>query len=798
MKNILQILVVLFFGTLYLIPSATAQLSKISLSEKIKNSSLIVEGRVCNSQSYFGRAGEIYTNHEVEIWKTLKGSVPTETTVTIVTKGGVVEDLKETWTHQLSLNNDDKGIFFLTHTKYPTNENDRFESPFYEVYSSLQGFLKYHRIYGISVATEPFRTYSNIPELIDRIKGSEIEPSIMNEPDKENCLVYSFDIAEPPNLSTVAIDILAHVTAGNQKLYKSSIVIKYDTSYWGNNIVSNNIVSAVEGVISADDDYSLSLTDFASNIIKLSVNATGSNPELVTLTSQKTQLATLIIPIENLPETLDFDFALEIMEQENEHFDDETGKGQPFRCIKLEDGRLLVDPDISEFSPDTVAAGVRDLSLNVPPLPGKITIYGSGFGEMGVDFDSSELGDDYRVEFKHAAVGPTGNWVSPGVRNDYVYWTDDSIQVYVPSIGEFEGNNDIEQDNYCGTGLFRVVSGKNFLGILRTDLSPGVLTVKYAVKNAVTSSGANPPLVSIRGKILNFFNGGIPFFYNSNFPVAARQDIEWAISEWRCKTGVNMQIHNQADIPASAQTYACEIKWEDLPAGVNTSTGAYVAFTTGATSCFSMGDTMAVHSRHRFNTLTVNKNLNWHMGPDTIQLAFNQKDLRSTLLHEIGHSHYINHSLDDAELMYFSPEQNSDYYRTITEDACLAGLHISSFSTTEVPTINCDGSPAMQQISEEDCQLLFTNSNVNIIESYAAKLYPSPADEYLTLELEKPLSSIATLSVINQLGQRIYLTNLASGSVVRTIDVSTLRPGTYYLLVELPNDKLFTKKFIKI
>lgn len=772
-----------------------AQMFEVPLEKKIEKSLIVIEGEVIKSTPYFGRVGEIYTTHRVKVYKTLKGNEPQTNFVKVVTRGGRIDELRETWTHQLTLNVGEHGIFFLNHSSYPIMENELDTLTSYEVYSSQQGFLKYDRVNGKNIAFEPFNTFADIDPLIARIKGI---PFQSKEIDAENCLIYTFVPSISDEQTLLSINIMARILIGSKELFKSSIAIEYDTTLWGSNLISNEEIIVSDGEISSSTSYTLNAIDLEPNILKITVEATGDNNDLYSLTPQNSNLATISIPIESLPNELDFDFNYELIEQENEYFDPPTEMGKPFNCVQLESEGSDVDPKISTFTPKVVAAGVRDLSLNTPPIPGKITIYGSGFGTLGIDFDTIDLGNAYRVEFKHADVGPTGNWVSPGVRNDYVFWTDDSIQVYVPSIGEFRNNGTIEPDNYCGTGTIRVVSGRTFLGFLRSDESEDELTVRYSVRNGTTNDAMNPPLESIRGKIMNFFDGGIPFFYNQNFPVIARQDAEWAMSEWRCKTGVNLNIQEQSNIPASAMPFACEIEWSDLPAGVNTSTGAFVSFGSAATPCFSVADTSAIHSRHNFKTLTVNKNQNWHMGPDSITLTNNQHDLRSALLHEFGHTHYIQHSLNERELMFFNPELFSKYFRNITPDACLAGIHVSNFSAGIAPTINCGGSPNMQSITPPNCQLIFTTDTRDIKELIGAKVFPSPATDELTVKLENNFGQNGKISVINLHGQVIYSTKTPTSTNSKTFDISGINSGIYYLFIEIAPNQSYSTKFIKI
>src|SRR5690349_16991491 len=69
---------------------SAAQLYKIELTEKVKASPLIVEGKVIDKKSFWNAAHTmIYTANTIEIYKSFKGNV-TEKTIEIMTQGGSV------------------------------------------------------------------------------------------------------------------------------------------------------------------------------------------------------------------------------------------------------------------------------------------------------------------------------------------------------------------------------------------------------------------------------------------------------------------------------------------------------------------------------------------------------------------------------------------------------------------------------------------------------------------------------------------------------------------------------------
>lgn len=102
------------------------------------------------------------------------------------------------------------------------------------------------------------------------------------------------------------------------------------------------------------------------------------------------------------------------------------------------------DAAITGFSRDTVPAGIRATNAS------QVTIYGSGFGAVKGNIFMEDANKSNMYNF--VALHPTHN---------ILYWSDDSIQIVVPSMGfaspdEFVGDT----RNACaGTGYIRVIPG---------------------------------------------------------------------------------------------------------------------------------------------------------------------------------------------------------------------------------------------------------------------------------------------------------------------------------------------------
>ena len=88
--------------------------------------------------------------------------------------------------------------------------------------------------------------------------------------------------------------------------------------------------------------------------------------------------------------------------------------------------------------------------------------------------------------------------------------------------------------------------------------------------------------------------------------------------------------------------------------------------------------------------------------------------------------------------------------------------------------------------------VIFNDSNAGIIEQgIEAKIYPNPASDFITLELDNETESL--LEIYDQLGGLLYKTSLQGK---KAINISRWNPGVYTLKLE-SNTHFLIEKFIK-
>jgi len=117
-------------------------LKETSLEKQIKNSSLVIEGKVLSKRSFWDAENKnIYTANTVEVYKVFKGE-PLET-IEIITEGGTVGNLAQMVVPSLKLREGDFGVLTLYGNDIRFSDTNKSDKKQFKVYSSVQGFYKY-------------------------------------------------------------------------------------------------------------------------------------------------------------------------------------------------------------------------------------------------------------------------------------------------------------------------------------------------------------------------------------------------------------------------------------------------------------------------------------------------------------------------------------------------------------------------------------------------------------------------------------------------------------------------------
>ena len=155
MKKALVSIILSFTAFLNFSQSCGSLMVPVSLELRSSEATLIVEGEVINSVSYWDNSHEnIYTIHEVSVYQNAKGII--NNTVFVETLGGQVGNKMQVTSSAANLKIGYTGVFFLK------GSNHSFSIPqtTYQMVAAAQGFIKYDKV--DNTASDIFNTYTSV------------------------------------------------------------------------------------------------------------------------------------------------------------------------------------------------------------------------------------------------------------------------------------------------------------------------------------------------------------------------------------------------------------------------------------------------------------------------------------------------------------------------------------------------------------------------------------------------------------------------------------------------------------
>ena len=768
MKHAFQNRSLLLLGLFGSIHHASAQLYEVPFDEKIRNSTLIVEGKVAESESYRATNGDIYTAHKVVVVGLFKGSYR-EHDLTVTTWGGTVGDETQTWSHLLTLEKGDYGIFFLEPTQVPETENGQFAKPCFDVYASQQGFLRFvQNDLGVWTAREPFHTYSDLKKEVYQEIASATgqQPEVLNaaESSIRSGVRYAFkDVTFDGSKFT--FNIYANSLIDNKKLYQSGIIMGYNPDFFGDSIATNgNLELQTAGISSSTSIYSLNKTDLAANKVQIQLQTVGSVSGLTTLTTSEQLLASGSLTIKNIFADPGLFYDIDQMLALNKFYNtDAGGFPQLFDTVVVDTDFPfeLYAPEIDSIRPLSLRAGTSDT----------LTIYGTNFGNT----QGSSI-----VEFTDASESITFGvkWVQP-LKKDYIFWSNSLIKVIVPTACIYSVST--TTDRYAGSGKIRVkVSGS-------TKESSEKLTVRFAAYNSFYPDQNNvDDRKYVRFTAFNE-NGGYNLYYSNEFKnlVGATAAFERALTTWRCATKVNFEVVDTAGLPQYIKNFACRIHLGALPPGTSSSTKATT--NTPPNFCASSPNVVEYAYLPKFEMFFKQSGIDWHTGESQPTLNWtNQLDLESYALHEIGHAHLLLHTNESNDVMYY---EIITYKRILHPYDIEGGRYEVALGISNDP-FNCV--TPMDSITGS-CGINSINDLSSIGQVY---VYPNPVTNELTIRVENDeTANFQWLEVYSSSGVRI--TRLKITPSQSLVNVAFLPPGIYLIRLIDDDGKSASGKFVK-
>lgn len=767
------------FYSLVCLPSLLfGQLYEVPLDERIANAKLVIEGRVVETKCYRADNETIYTANKIKVSALLKGEYRDEY-LTVTTWGGEMDGELQTWTHLLTLNKGDRGLFFLEPTRVPAIQDADYPASF-DVYAASQGYIQFVQNESKAwVGHDPFHIYDDIPNdiyrYIERQTGQRT--SLLGRAEKRSGIRYRFsDIDLQGNSLTFSIYV--NSLFGEKELYQSGLQLSYNTAFSGSNIVNNGNLLVQAAGISLSSVYGLAQSDITSNKVKIELAPVGSPVGLATITASEQLLAKGTITIQNLLANPGITYDIAEMQAMSKFYED--GSQHVFDTVIVEgDWRPSSEAVvITSVSPLIVAGGVDEV----------ITITGSGFGASP---DGELPPATKRVLFQPAPESfppPSATFWAAPIRSttQYVSWADTVIKVRVPSTGR-----DLNNPAHAG-GVVNASASSQTIAIIDLSTSPPSIIqspqpiyVKYSAVNQAYTLSGNEHVAKVKLGNRNGL-GGYDLKYNSQFDTLnagnAKKAFERALVTWKCNTGVNFRIKDTTHVNT------CFINYGTLPTGVTTATRAVTILGEPEDCATSIAD--------RFQYLTkwdmyFTNTIIWHS--DTTKPTINWTstfDLETTALHELGHAHLLWHTNNPANVMYGLANQ---YKRVLTSNDLEGGNYIMGFSTsTTAPP--CTSYMHMTAVSAQDC------TTVGVVDFQSFEdfflIMPNPASERFTLKAidNNIKTAIDMVRIYNFTGQLVK--TIFPRGVDSEIWIQDFTPGAYIVVVE-SGRKYFVGKFIK-
>lgn len=776
MKNTYYTFVLILLSLLLSPKQVFSQLYEVSLDSRIDQSTLIVEGKVVESKCYRSDDGTIYTANKIEVVGILKGEYR-NSDLTITTWGGELDSELQTWTHLLTLNKGEHGIFFLEPTHVPAIKDEDYPESF-DVYAASQGFVQFVQNDAKAwIAYDPFHTYSDIPNdlynYVERKSGQTFTYLNKEKDEKRSGVRYHFTNIDFDGTS-VTFHVYANSLIGAKKLYKSGIQIGYNPAFFGSNIATNGNLYLENAGISLSSTYGLTKSNVTSSKVKIELSPVGSLTGLTEIGTSEQLLAKGKITIQNIFADPGITYDLVEMQSMSKFY--ESGAAQIFDTVIIEGDwtKLLSElaPQILNFTPDTTIVGIND----------QVSITGTGFGNITLP------PVDRKVVFTRVTQpnSPVWHqWMSP-LPGDYLQWNDSTIVVNVPSIGTTTGTSPVP-DYHAGTGKIGIITP------LGTDT---VFAKKLYVRGTAFNSAAPNQLGvigSIRYKFLNRnSDGGYDLYFTSSFTnLNSGQTIDAfkrALVTWRCATGINFRVKPINEIPTSLQQYACRISLGSMPVGVLSSATAITIDSFDI--CTNSSGIVRFFQVRKFNMI-FNDQYNWHTGTDTPTLNWsNTIDLETTALHELGHAHELGHSNNPHNVMWYLVNQ---YRRNLTTDEVRVGQDIVFYSAVDT-SFKC--SSPMASVLGVDCSTL----PIQEIEkkTILVKAIPNPVLDFVNVVLpEQVIGEKINIRVIDQVGRIYTETNGDITGNVLEMYLGDYSNGIYFLLIEIENENPLITKIIK-
>lgn len=674
----------------------------------------------------------IFTKNTLRVDANLKGNSTSE--ITFLTRGGVVEDVQQEWTHAQSFEPGNKGHFFLEEI-------------------AAEGILP------SSSFLQPISVNSFIP---DHSKYRDGSTPIALGRSTAKTLEFEFG-AVSYNGSAVTFDILAKASE-NLYMGQGDIFLSYPTEIFQTNAVANEKVTANPGVFLESYGYDIILFDNTEEMMKVvagngcNISSFGRSTRSPFTTSfQKMASISIDVSALSLSGLISMD---EFNMTDAFFYIDSLNQCHAFDQIIVPNPiDLGLVCSITSFT-DSVRAGVGDI----------LTINGTGFGPLGATvmfFDADDINDV-----------ATFNANS----NDILSWNDTLITLLVPTT-----------PGVAATGQFSVTTST---GMVCPSID--TLYVEYAVRNNRLTSGPSAGMAERLNLYAPSDNDGKIILRPGpvlDGNALAKASVEKAICDWNSVSKLNFELGAVEPMPSTSTAgqnniffaTAAIIGAPDVLAQTVITSG--ICTNTGGPGSIIFAESIDVLILENLSTLPVPATWNFD---NTATPSSTEYDFFGIVKHELGHLHMLRHTKFDSSIMVPASFPGDTSYRVIYERD-IKGATFSVLSSLEKmnSSFACfEADTASLCITTSIREFLTPNSEI--------KVYPNPTKDNLVVDLTlSRFIPQLNLSLMDVTGKRIInrsIQNLVEGNNQITVDgLSGYPPGIYFLALEIDGEKSFKR-----
>lgn len=807
-----------------------------SIADIINQSDCIFEGTVIRSDSYWGiQKRSIYTSHTLQVHKIFKGDIICGT-IEVITEGGTVGDIRLDISHNLELVRGMKGIFACkgnTFNEVPLIDYyPETNSAVLEVLYSEQGYIEYFTDSVNKAAANLFYAFDslaqvyNVVELYTQLSYIDCEatniiapPSIPTQRQNNSSvlpvnyteiyskekqrisdlmsikwnnsasthstttttLTYNFENAVITGTNPRYLEFDIYLNADDNSSYfdNAGIWVKYDTTVFGSNVVTNGKLIAQRGVMTNDvssyvEPDSLK-GDESADVFRVVLfgRVVGANNRYP-ITTTPNQAVHLKIEFANCKIVNSLSFTNLSSMQLNSYYADAPNSPSntcsPFPNIIATDIEVSPTciPVITDYSPKILNAGDGDI----------LDIKGKYFGA------TRGIG---AVFLKNANNGGLTSTMLD--KRDSVLWSDTLIRVYVPSMKDTLTSQYFGTRNTpAGSGIITIKINTGDI-ITTSALSIPELTVRYAYTNYLTQfQKKKVSLVDAFGASVGGLGG---YVFKTKLSTNGRKVVGEAINDWVCLTGVHFEL---GDTLTSAWT-----KTSAVFDSVNVvqfgqlSPGFLMQTRRWETACVTaLGDPIVLE----IDIIIKDTSAYFFETADTIALPAGKIDFYAGAIHEFGHGHCLGHSNNGGAIMYYvnflGPLPASIRAIHLNSDvSCVMG-GLSVISHSQNTPHNCYGSINMQLLTGVNC-------GTNPIEeptkhNLSFSIFPNPFDDILYIQAEKQ-QIIEDVLIFDITGRLLIKQTGVSGENVE-INLKHLPKGVYTVQV-MAKQFSYIQKIIK-